>query len=195
MRLARIPVGFCIAILVGLVALVGAEDASVEVFDASKMCKIELENVEVPPPAEREKFAYLNRRYMQKSEGPTHGVRMPLANFFDASYHGKIQLGSPSQSFNVVFDTGSSDLWVMSEKCTSPACHHSSSKFCSALSSTFKMRGEPFDHQYGTGSVSGQIHEETLKIGSLEIQGQEFGEVIVVPGEVWRRTSQTRPSL
>ncbi|KAM6951027.1 pepsin A-like [Aplochiton taeniatus] len=89
-------------------------------------------------------------------------------------YYGMVSIGTPPQSFRVIFDTGSSTLWVPSVNCASPACQNHR-KFNSHASSTFRNSGQTFSIQYGTGSMTGVLGYDTVTVGGLAVQNQMFG--------------------
>ncbi|RIB22930.1 aspartic peptidase domain-containing protein [Gigaspora rosea] len=89
-------------------------------------------------------------------------------------YYGEITLGS--QEFKMVFDLGSSDLWVPSQDCTQDSCV-SHKRFNESLSKTFNSTGTPFSVAYGAGSVTGITGKDNVLVGGLKSEGQEFGLV------------------
>ncbi|RVE56595.1 hypothetical protein OJAV_G00222820 [Oryzias javanicus] len=127
-----------------------------------------------------------NRRYAQCFPPGTPSLRLgrsseKIYNFMDAQYYGEISLGTPEQNFSVIFDTGSSDLWVPSSYCVSQACAFHR-RFKAFKSSSFHHDGRTFGIHYGSGHLLGVMGKDTLRIGNLTILNQEFGESVYEPG-------------
>ncbi|KAG8511948.1 Gastricsin [Galemys pyrenaicus] len=97
----------------------------------------------------------------------------PMA-YMDASYYGEISIGTPPQNFLVLFDTGSSNLWVPSVYCQTKACT-SHSRFNPSTSSTYSTNGQTFSLQYGSGSLTGFFGYDTLTVQDIQVPHQEFG--------------------
>ncbi|XP_071332155.1 pepsin A-like [Trachinotus anak] len=98
----------------------------------------------------------------------------PMTNDADLSYYGVISIGTPPQSFSVIFDTGSSNLWVPSVYCNSQACQNHK-KFNPQQSSTFQWGSQPLSIQYGTGSMTGYLGSDTVEVGGISVANQVFG--------------------
>uniref|UniRef100_A0A452FHP5 Pregnancy-associated glycoprotein-4 n=1 Tax=Capra hircus TaxID=9925 RepID=A0A452FHP5_CAPHI len=98
----------------------------------------------------------------------------PLSNYIDMLYMGNITIGTPPQEFQVVFDTGSSDLWVPSSFCTILACA-TQARFRHLQSSTFRLTNRTFRITYGSGGLKGVVAHDTVRIGNLVSTDQPFG--------------------
>jgi cathepsin D len=104
------------------------------------------------------------------------GPEIPISNLFDAQYYGPITIGTPGQKFNVIFDTGSSNLWVPSVKCKSISCLHMA-KYNATHSSSYVADGRNMSIQYGSGAVAGVVDKDTVNMGGLNVKGVLFGEM------------------
>ncbi|XP_053417490.1 pepsin A [Nycticebus coucang] len=119
-------------------------------------------------------------KYFPK-EAATLLSTQPLENYMDTEYFGTIGIGTPTQEFTVIFDTGSSNLWVPSVYCSSPACSNHN-QFNPQSSSTYQATSQTVSIAYGTGSMTGILGYDTVQVGGITDTNQIFGLSETEPG-------------
>ncbi|KAJ7678536.1 aspartic peptidase domain-containing protein [Mycena rosella] len=95
----------------------------------------------------------------------------------DVGYLATIQMGTPPQNYLILMDSGSADLWVASEACTSTAggdCGQHQT-LGSKSSSSFVASNTPFQVTYGTGAVAGALITDDVVVAGLQLKAHTFG--------------------
>ncbi|KAG0292408.1 hypothetical protein BGZ96_004155 [Linnemannia gamsii] len=98
---------------------------------------------------------------------------VPVTNpAWDSEYYGPVNIGTPGQTFNMNFDTGSADTWLASSTCSTAACK-AHRQFNSQQSTTF--RDDPLKRRfhivYGDGSnAAGYIASDMVNVGGIQIR-------------------------
>ncbi|KAI1794469.1 acid protease [Ganoderma leucocontextum] len=91
----------------------------------------------------------------------------------DVSFYGSIAIGTPPVGFNVILDTGSSDLWLASSSSLTAAAQGIAT-FNPNASSTFQNLGTAFQIQYGSGAAQGFLGSDVVQMAGLSIKAQTF---------------------
>ncbi|CAD5233652.1 unnamed protein product [Bursaphelenchus xylophilus] len=112
-----------------------------------------------------------NSKALSSKTGPAYDVYgQKLRNDKDLTYNGVVSVGTPPQSFRVVFDTGSDIFWLPKKGCRSSGPLASSCRFGKGLynpegSTTADKLGKSFHITYGTGSAVGEWWMDELSFG------------------------------
>lgn len=101
---------------------------------------------------------------------------VPLKNYNDLNYVGKITIGSYKQEFKMLLDTMSSNLWVPGYLCIGMNCALKA-KYDSSKSSTYKPDGRELTVQYEIGAVKGILSGDQITMGSITLKHFIFGEI------------------
>jgi hypothetical protein len=118
----------------------------------------------------------LEEKFLNAS--PQH---IKVTDFLNAQYFINVEIGTPAQTFTMVPDTGSSNLWVYSHSCWSIPCW-THTTYDHKKSSTYKSDGQAFDIQYGSGAVKGTVSKDVAQIGDGITAEMGFGEVTSASG-------------
>lgn len=134
--------------------------------------------------AMKQRLQERGERFRTSLQAEADGIpSVSLTDVEDSEYYGEVEIGSPPQKFTVIYDTGSSNLWVPGKSCTN--CKQGSPRYDSAKSTRFAQNGKTFSMQYGTGSCTGFLSQDDIVIGGQNISGFTFGEVTKEAADVF----------
>ncbi|KAL4255013.1 peptidase A1 family protein [Abortiporus biennis] len=146
-------------------------------------------NSHVQPQSEPVKITLASRKVSSKrllQRRTLSPSNVPLANYFngtDLQWFGNLTVGTPPQTFTVVFDTGSSTLEVPGIQCGT-ACENQRT-FAPSKSSTFVDGGLTGNVTFGTGvgvdpvigdnwQLSLRSATDTVSVGGLSVDSVNF---------------------
>jgi Eukaryotic aspartyl protease len=122
----------------------------------------------------------LLRGSSQYDQQLTKGESESIKDYANAQYYGSISIGDPPQSFQVIFDTGSSNLWIPKigcKHCGNPLFGRKS-KYDHTKSSSYQADNGDFEIMYGSGSVSGYFSVDNVTLADdIIVSAQRFAEV------------------
>lgn len=91
-----------------------------------------------------------------------------------------------AQQFEIVPDTGSSNLWVIDAACQTVSCkgqpsaNFTKDQFDTTASTTFQKESRKFEITYGSGACAGYLGIDVLSFAGLTYATQEFGVATTV---------------
>lgn len=84
--------------------------------------------------------------------------------------YGAVDVGSPAQSFDLLFDTGSADMWVYADGTGSREPEWDASASSTAVTSP----ALPWSIRYGRGEQTGYLNQDTVSLGGYDVNNTIF---------------------
>lgn len=117
---------------------------------------------------------------------------LQLADLYGAEYVGELAVGmfegSPQARLRVIYDTGSTDLWVLSDLCDKPPCtNEGRHTYNHRMSETFRAPEQPMQlaTAYGSGEIHGMAGFDDVRIGPIEVREQAIGLIAEESGNAF----------
>merc|ERR1712032_995195 len=111
---------------------------------------------------------------MESSVTSSKADPVVINDYQNAQFYGPIKVGG--QEFQVIFDTGSANVWVPGKACGFLTCWLHP-RYDESKSSTYEKDGREYKVQYGSGPVEGVFSKDTVTVGGIDVKGQLFAEV------------------
>ncbi|KAH7907100.1 aspartic peptidase domain-containing protein [Hygrophoropsis aurantiaca] len=115
------------------------------------------------------------------SGGIVLSMEMVSTSYFGVAYTIPVFVGATQQNLSLQVDTGSSDLWIAAQSCSSSTCASTNGHLYDPSSST--STGQTFEINYLLGTVSGPIVWDEISIGNYDILNQALAAATSVNNE------------
>ncbi|KIJ65164.1 hypothetical protein HYDPIDRAFT_131498 [Hydnomerulius pinastri MD-312] len=125
--------------------------------------------------AKTEREALMSKYGATPPQKRSQGTNLITNQNADSSFYGSLAIGTPPVSFDVILDTGSSDLWVADTSCQT-GCSRIAA-FDSTTSSTFQNLSQPFSITYGSGAAAGSLAQDDVQMAGFSVPNQVFAAV------------------
>ncbi|XP_014289863.1 pepsin B [Halyomorpha halys] len=101
--------------------------------------------------------------------------KIPLANFKNYQYYGKVKFGSYNQEYKILFDTGSDYTWIPKGHSKENKC---STKYKHYKSTSFQDFNKNKTLEYVKGEVTIRLGSDSVTIGNMTVMNQTLGLAI-----------------
>ncbi|KAJ2997553.1 hypothetical protein NUW58_g624 [Xylaria curta] len=92
---------------------------------------------------------------------------------YDIQYLTPVEIGTPAQTLNLDFDSGSSDLWVFSTETPQTSLNGQAQYHPNSSTTSKPVKGATWDIKYGDGSSSsGSVYHDVVNVGSVKFGAQ-----------------------
>ncbi|TIB95373.1 carboxypeptidase S [Wallemia mellicola] len=95
----------------------------------------------------------------------------------DAAYYATIGVGQPQQAFQVILDTGSSALWLISQELAQAENGQFGSGYDTSASTSFKNKTDSFSVTYGSGKAYGYDASDDVQLGTYSLSSSPLAVV------------------
>ncbi|KAF8836327.1 acid protease [Paxillus ammoniavirescens] len=115
------------------------------------------------------------------SSGIVLSLDMVSTDYYAVAYTVPVRVGLSQQNLSLQVDTGSSDLWIASQSCSTAPCSATNGRLYDPSSS--QPANVPFTITYLSGTVSGPIVWDQVQIGGYTISNQALAAAATVDNE------------